>query len=434
MKKQMKKWAGKRILSIALALAMLVSNTGLTAFAAEPDASAVTEAQTETDTTEQTEIVNEGEEKEGTAQTEEAEETQNPTKEKATEETVEIPETEATASEPVQETARTLSEGDDYTVSWQKNRNAGTATAVFTGKGGFTGTRKKTFKIKAFNIAGDTDNRFNIAVENESVPYAKGGAKPVLHVTFKKDDGTVQKLTEGTDYTVTYKNNTAVNDGSNTAKIPTAVIKGKGNFTGTKQVYYKVTEQELGRLTLTAADKSYQNKKNIFATKITITDLDGKTLKAGRDYLKSVTYTYKNDTTLDNGTVRAAGTAVDRSDIIPAGTWIVVTASACAGGNYTGSISGEYRITRSNISTAKVTIPKQTYTGKAITLEETQITVTMKGTALTPEQYQIIPGSYRNNVKKGTASVTIRGLGNYGGTKTVKFTIRAKGFLWWWKN
>lgn len=183
---------------------------------------------------------------------------------------------------------------------------------------------------------------------------------------------------------------------------------GDGTTTSqTKPVKVLDNVAKVSRLTLTAADKSYQNKKNIFATKITITDLDGKTLKAGRDYLKSVTYTYKNDTTLDNGTVRAAGTDVDRSDIIPAGTWIVVTASAYAGGNYTG---------------------------KAIILEETQITVTMKGTALTPEQYQIIPGSYRNNVKKGSASVTIRGLGNYGGTKTVKFTIRAKGFLWWWKN
>ena len=34
--------------------------------------------------------------------------------------------------------------------------------------------------------------------------------------------------------------------------------------------------------------------------------------------------------------------------------------------------------------------------------------------------------SYVNNIKKGTASVKIRGINNYGGTRTVKFKIQAK--------
>ena len=33
---------------------------------------------------------------------------------------------------------------------------------------------------------------------------------------------------------------------------------------------------------------------------------------------------------------------------------------------------------------------------------------------------------YKNNTKKGNAEVTIRGIGNYGGTKTVKFKIAKK--------
>ena len=45
--------------------------------------------------------------------------------------------------------------------------------------------------------------------------------------------------------------------------------------------------------------------------------------------------------------------------------------------------------------------------------------------------YEIVEGSYKNNLKKGTASVTIRGTGNYGGTKVVKFTIKSKTFKWW---
>ena len=342
----------------------------------------------------------------------------------------------------------TLVKDTDYSVTWQKNQNAGTAAVTFTGKNGYTGTLKKTFKIKAFNIAENKDGLFRAELKGKeelgavSVAYAKGGAKPELTVTFQVNDGTPdgtqQTLTlkEGTDYTISYKNNKAVNDGSNTAKLPTLTIKGKGNFTGTysQNLTYTITAQDLGELKLTAADKVYQNKKNIYTTKVTITDLDGKVLKAGTDYEKKLTYTYKNDTTLDNGTVRQAGEAVDKNDIIPTDTEICVTA-ASKGSSYTGTLSGEYSFKECDISGAKVTIPRQTYTGRKITLDKTdekQILVKVKGKKVEPGQFDIV--GYTNNVKKGTATVTIKGKGNYGGTKTVKFTIKAKGFLWWWKN
>lgn len=336
----------------------------------------------------------------------------------------------------------TLVKDTDYSVTWQKNQNAGTATVTFTGKNGYTGTLKKTFKIKAFNIAENKDGLFQAELKSDTVPYAKGGAKPELTVTFRVNDGTAdgtqQTLTlkEGTDYTVSYKNNKAVNDGTNTAKLPAITIKGKGNFTGTysQNLTYTITAQELGKLKLTAADKVYQNKKNIYTTKVTITDLDGKVLKAGTDYEKKLTYTYKNDTTLDNGTVRQAGDVVDKNDIIPKDTVICVTA-ASKGSNYTGTLSGEYSFKAYDISGAKVTIPKQTYTGRKITLDKTdekQILVKVKGKKVEPDQFDIV--GYTNNVKKGTATVTIKGKGNYGGTKTVKFTIKAKGFLWWWNK
>lgn len=45
--------------------------------------------------------------------------------------------------------------------------------------------------------------------------------------------------------------------------------------------------------------------------------------------------------------------------------------------------------------------------------------------------YGIVKGSDRNNTKKGSASVIVRGLGSYGGSKTVRFSIKAKGFWWW---
>lgn len=46
-----------------------------------------------------------------------------------------------------------LKEGTDYTVAYQKNRNKGTATIIFTGLNGYTGTKKQTFKIVAGTMA-----------------------------------------------------------------------------------------------------------------------------------------------------------------------------------------------------------------------------------------------------------------------------------------
>lgn len=337
----------------------------------------------------------------------------------------------------------TLVKDTDYTIEWKNNRSVGTATVTFTGKNAYSGTLKKTVRIKAFDIRENLSGNFQAALKNDTVPYVKGGAKPELAVTFKKSDQTLETLKEGTDFTLSYKNNKALHDGSNAVKVPTVVIKGKGNFAGTyaQTLTYKITQQSLENLTVEAADKVYQNKKNIFATKVKILDVDGKTLSAGKDYDKKLKYTYKNDTKLDNGTVRTAGTEVDKNDIIPAGTVITVTAAALtpAGkmANYTGSCIGEYSFRTYDIAKAKVTIPAQTYTGKAITLDKTkedQILVRVSGKKVEPDQFEIVAGSYKNNVKKGTASVTIRGVDNYGGTKTVTFRIKAKGFLWWWRN
>ncbi|MCM1267071.1 MAG: BspA family leucine-rich repeat surface protein [Bacteroidales bacterium] len=340
-------------------------------------------------------------------------------------------------------TEQPLAAGIDYTVSWQKNREAGTAAVVFTGKGAYTGTLKKTFKIKKYDIVANEGTRLNVVLQDTSIPYAKGGAKAEVAVAFRTEDGKAETLTEGKDYTLSYKNHTARNDGSNPNKLPTVTIKGKGNFKGTYRtpLTYLITAQDIGNMELTASDKTYQNKKNIYATKITITDKNGKTLKAGTDYDKNtIRYAYRDDTTVkesaaaDAGTVvRKAGDAVDKKDVIPAGTYLTVTAAAKEGGNYIGTVTGEYRFTKASVSSASVSIPKQTYTGQAVTLDKSQITVRVKGQQLEESQYEIVPGSYKNNVQKGTASVTIRGMDNYGGTKTVKYSIKAKGFIWWWK-
>lgn len=314
---------------------------------------------------------------------------------------------------------RTLVHGTDYTVAYQNNVKAGTATAVFEGKGFYGGTLKKTFKITGYDLQMDVNKKLSIQTA-DSYPYMKGGSTPKPVVKF---DG--KTLKEGTDYTVSYKNNAAV---GNAAAM---TIKGKGNFTGSVVKGYLVEIQNLSHVTVRPADKVYQAKANVYKTTVRVYDTNGKLLSAGKDYDKNITYTYSvlprdPKVVTADGKERKVGDPVDPGDIIPYGTKIKVTVNA-VGSNYTGSAEGIYSITRADIAKARVTVPQQTYTGKAIEPTEKEISVLMNGMPVSAEEYEII--SYTNNINKGTAKLTIQGKGNYGGTKTVSFKIKGKSML-----
>lgn len=314
---------------------------------------------------------------------------------------------------------RKLEKDKDYKVTYQNNVKAGTATVVFEGINSYRGTQKKTFKITAYDVLLNPNNKLSIQAA-ESYPYMKGGStqKPVV-----KFDG--KTLTEGTDYTLSYKSHTAA------GSYATMTIKGKGNFTGSAVKGYLVEVQNLSKMTVAPADKVYQAKANIYKTTVRVYDTNGKQLSAGKDYDKNFTYTYSvipgdmKIATAD-GKERKVGDEVAATDIIPYGTKIKVTVNA-AGSNYTGTAEGFYSITRADIAKAKVTVPQQTYTGKPIELKEKDISVLMNGMPVSSDEYKII--SYTNNVNKGTAKLTIQGQGNYGGTKTVTFKIKGKSLF-----
>ena len=293
-----------------------------------------------------------------------------------------------------------LKEGKDYKLSYQNNTKAGKATVTVTGMGGFTGTKKKTFTI--------APTQFENAELGASFPYEKGGCKPKPVVTFGG-----KKLTEGTDYTLSYKNNTKF------GSTGTVTIKGKGNFTGSLVKTFSVTAQDISNLKVSAADKPYQNKANIYKTKVQVIDLNGKALSAGTDYDKGIKYTYASGS--------KKGEEVLSTDVIPLGTEIQVEVRVTNPKNYYGTVYGTYKFVRADISKAKVSVDTQEYTGKKVKPGKKQIHVTVGGVPLSDSDFEIV--SYENNVNQGTAKVTIRGVGNYGGTKTANFKIRKKGIL-----
>lgn len=306
----------------------------------------------------------------------------------------------------------------DYTCSYKKNTDAGTATVTFTGKGGYSGTTKKTFKITSVDISllaiQFLDCEGNLKEESDSTyVFEQGGVKPSIRLTL---GGRI--LVAGKDYTLSYANNTARGKADIT-------VKGKKNYKGKITGKFTIVQQNASELSVSATDVVYQKKAGVLATsKTTVTDVNGKALVEGTDY--RVSYAYLNETCLADGTVKKAGASVNmQKDIIPVETLITVKINGT--GNYKGNTQTAIRICRKSIASAKVTVKAQTYTGSEVQPGIDQITVKMGRDELQVGDYEIV--GYTNNIKKGTAKVTIRGVGSYGGTKTANFKIGQKNFI-----
>ena len=334
----------------------------------------------------------------------------------------------------------------DYKVSYLKNVDAGTATVVITGAGGYTGTVKKTFKITQADLAAEgTEAKIGVA---DSIPFVKNGAKPAIVVTAKMANGNTVTLKEGKDYTVTYANNKAVSEGKNLTekKLPLITVKGKGNFKGSIKQTFTITNKSLADkvnpITVTVADVPANKNKGKFVSKPVVTDADGVKLKEKTDY----TLTYSLVT--EGGAVE-----LDTKTGIVNEPGSVVRITITGAGNYRGEdsvLTADYRITEFDFTKVTVKVVPKTlpYTTKPVTLTEEDLILTMKvGTGKqavvetlplitdgddTKDGYKII--GYKNNVNKGTAQVTLQGCGKYGGTKTVKFYIGTRPFLWWLRN
>ena len=360
----------------------------------------------------------------------------------------------------------------DYKVSYLKNVDAGTATVVITGAGGYTGTVKKTFKITQADLAAaDAEakiaasgaqeaNRSNASVESNAtgsgdaadsaikVAFAKNGAKPAIVVTAKLANGNTVTLKEGKDYTITYANNKAVSEGKNLTekKLPLITVKGKGNFKGSVKQTFTITNKSLADavnpITVTVNDVPANKNKGKFVSKPVVTDADGVKLKEKTDY----TLTYSLIT--EGGAVE-----LDTKTGIVNEPGSIVRITITGAGNYRGEgsvLTADYRITEFDFTKVTVKVVPKTlpYTTKPVTLTEEDLILTMKvGTGKqavveelklitdgddTKDGYKII--GYKNNVNKGTAQVTLQGCGKYGGTKTVKFYIGTRPFLWWLRN
>ena len=272
----------------------------------------------------------------------------------------------------------------DYTVVFSNTNVKGMATATFIGIGKYTGILKKNFMVIAQPLS---INNITVA---KSVSYEKGGARPEISVKANKT-----KLSEGVDYTVSYKDNTKL---GNTAK---AIVKGRGNYSGSISVNFEIKGKSLNNKNMEIVIPDVVTGKKPL---VTIYDTNGKKLSSGSDY----------------------ETKIDQAKH-------TVTITGGKNGCYMGTVVKTYKelpadkiITSVKLNKNASGFPKDcnAYTGKAVTLKNEWLTVKAKNTVLPSDCFTL---SYVNNVEKGTAVVIVQGKNGYSGTKVMRFKIKAYG-------
>jgi len=181
--------------------------------------------------------------------------------------------------------------------------------------------------------------------------YAYDGKAKKPGVTVKLNGKT---LKNGTDYTVSYSNNTKVG----TAKV---TITGKGNYTGSISKTYSI-KNNFKKATISGISNKSYTGKNI--TQSITVKYNGKTLKKGTDY----TVSYSNNKKVGTATVKITGK-----------------------GSYTGTITKTFKI-----NPAKQEIQKLTAKSKAFFVDWAQ-----KGSA-TGYEIQYATNSKFTSAKKVT--------------------------------
>lgn len=310
------------------------------------------------------------------------------------------PDVKVYASRQAQQNGEALNVGTDYAVSYENNVNIGTGKVIITGLGQYGGSKTVTFTIQKKSLNADQSDIMT-TLDKASLTYTGSALQPEVTVLYGR-----QMLTEGTDYTVKYANN--VNASVDGKKVPTVTITGKGSFTGSRVLTFDIAQKELSLtdpdLTVLVSDTPYTGK----AVKPAVTVKDGtRILKAGTDY----SITYKNNLKISEADTGTAPTVVLKG-----------------AGNYSGNLEKTFRIYESGVNSFVTdSIPAQEYAGEAVEPKPTvyaSANAKKNGEALTEgKDYKL---SYENNVQAGTAKVIITGMGQYGGTKSVNFTIQKK--------
>lgn len=265
---------------------------------------------------------------------------------------------------------------DDYTISYGNNttvKEGGTVTITSTGKNFTIGTKQTaTFNI----VEKDLSTTANIEVADAG-SYDGKAKEPTVTVK----DGS-KELTNGTDYSVKYDNNTS-------AGKATVTVNFTGNYSGSKSAEFNIAQASISGYAINGVEASYKHGKRPDASKITVS---------------------KGDSTLGSGDYEikyyVGGNEV--SDATTAEIGSTVTVKAIGKGNYTGEgIASTYTVSAREFSVqlSDSSTASYTYTGNAIT-PAIKVIDTEDGTEVNANDYTVL---YGDNTNVGTVTITVSG-------------------------
>lgn len=269
----------------------------------------------------------------------------------------------------------TLKNGTDFTLTYQNNVNKGTAKVYIKGKGNYSGSCSLTFSITARPVS-------TLKITVPSVTYNGKAQKPAVTVKYNN-----YKFKNGTDYTLSYKNNTKIG-------TATVTVKGKGKLSGTKSVTFKINAKPIKNAVITYNNSLTYNGSTL-SPAVTV-KYGNATLKKNTDY----TVAYSNNVNAGTGTITITGKGI-----------------------YGGSVKKTFTIKKLGISATAVSgTGNKVYTGSAI-----KPVPAVKAGGRTLKNGTDFTVSYKNNTEPGTATLKVTGKGNYSGSvsKTFKITARA---------
>lgn len=214
--------------------------------------------------------------------------------------------------------------------------------------------------------------------------YTGEAVEPALTI---KDKGKTVTLKAGTDYTVSFKNNTNAGEAALT-------IEGKGIYSGSQQMTFQIQPKEITvDMVSDIPDQTYNSKA--IEPQVTVA-FNSSALTVGKDY----NALFESNTNAGEATVTISGK-----------------------GNYTGTATKTFTIAPKAINDKSIIvdpIPDQQLEEDKSSYEPT-VNVKDGGATLTCEQDFKL--AYENSTEEGTATVTISGQGNYSGTRQVQFQI-----------
>jgi hypothetical protein len=275
-----------------------------------------------------------------------------------------------------------LTQGEDFTVTFTPQTQAGSYNFDVVGVGNYSGTVQRTFTVNPKSVASDM-----ISVTG-SYTYTGSAITPTYSVT----DGSAP-LVAGVDYNVSITDN--INHG-----MAAITITGIGNYTGTATANFNIGKANQAMLVITSP-----GAKTFGDTAFTLATTGGSGDGA-------VAFTSSNPAIL--------GVSGNTATILGEGT-VTVTAIKAESANHLESTPATYVliIGRKSISGATFTVTStHTYDGTA---QSPTYTVESDGTPLISGMH--FNANVTNNIYHGTATITVTGIGNYTGTESTTFAI-----------